>query len=61
MVDSRIYDVMSSHAYILDSYKVLEDKVILIDPNDSLAVKKLSYNAFVMLLNSLTLCNLEEE
>lgn len=59
--DSRIYDVMSLHAYILDSYNVLEDKVILIDPHDSLSVKKLSYDVFSILLNSLTICNLEEE
>ncbi len=53
--------ILGRHAYILDSYDAEDNTVCLIDPHNSLEIKKLNYNYFITLLNALIICNLEEE
>ena len=59
--DSKKYDIIRGHSYILDNYDILNNEVVLINPHDSLETKKLSYDVFNKLLNCLIICNLEEE
>ncbi len=57
----RRFGILGQHAYILASYDVEDNEVSLINPHNSLEIKKLDYDYFRFLVNSLVICNLEEK